>query len=451
MRRILLLIPFLLLIAAVAAPASFAEEGDQPVKKSAHTKKASAKKPKGKKAAAAKKKGAVKAEEKPKAASTALVKEVRSWTNPDYTRISISLDHEAAYESHQIKKSPSDPFPSRIYLDINGAKAAPGLKDVPVKDGFLKTVRVGQFKGDVVRVVLDVEKIRDFKVFTFSDPFQIIIDVKGERTPEFRKAEPVIQQLSPAVEARASELKEVAEPAPAREKPQPLPPPKPGKVRRIVVDPGHGGHDPGASGANGVHEKDVVLAMGLKLAERLRKDLGLDVVMTRSTDVFIPLEERTAIANKVNADLFVSIHANASLNRSASGIETYYLNLAKTEKSAQLAARENNTSLEKVSVLQAVLYDLMANYKLNDSAHLAEEVQKGVVKRVSSQYTGVRNNGVKQGPFYVLVGATMPSILVETAFVTNEKEEARLRDPAYQDSTVQGIEDGIRAYISGLK
>jgi N-acetylmuramoyl-L-alanine amidase len=173
--------------------------------------------------------------------------------------------------------------------------------------------------------------------------------------------------------------------------------------------------------------------------------------MTRSTDVFIELQERTAIANQVGADLFVSIHANASLNRSAAGIETYYLNLAKTEKAAQLAARENGTSLEKVSLLQAVLFDLMANYKLNDSAHLADEVQKAVYKRVSGSYSSTKNLGVKQGPFYVLVGATMPSILVESAFISNEREEARLKDPAFQEQVAEGILEGIISYIASLK
>ena len=153
-----------------------------------------------------------------------------------------------------------------------------------------------------------------------------------------------------------------------------------------MVDAGHGGHDPGAVGAGGTREKDVVLQIALKLARKLREDLGLDVVLTRSTDVFLELQERTAIANQVGADLFVSIHANASLNRNATGIETYYLNLAKTEKAAQLAAKENGTTLEKVSLLQAVLFDLMANYKLNDSALLAEEVQKALYGKVGAAY-----------------------------------------------------------------
>lgn len=373
------------------------------------------------------------------------VTEIRSWSNPDYSRVAITVDREVRFAANQIKQHRDDAYPSRIYIDLEGSRLGAGVHDLPIGDGFLKTARVGQFKADIVRVVLDVEHIKDYKVFALSDPFRIIVDVKGERPLELTKLTPVLQPAPQRLpEPVAPEIKS----KPSQEKP--AAPFKPGKIRRVVVDPGHGGHDPGAIGAGGTKEKDVVLAIGLKLAEKLRDELGLDVVMTRSTDVFIPLEERTAIANKVNADLFVSVHANASLNRAASGIETYYLNLAKTEKAAQVAARENNTSLEKVSLLQAILFDLMANYKLNDSAHLADEVQRALNKKMHGSYSGVKNLGVKQGPFYVLVGATMPSILVESAFISNEAEEARLKDPAFQEKTAEGIVEGIRGYIQSL-
>lgn len=390
----------------------------------------------------------------------ALVTEIKHWTNPDSTRITVAVDREAEFETHTLRPSVDAPAPSRIYIDIKDARVAKGVKDDAIADGFLKTARVAQYRPDVVRVVLDIENIKDFKVFSFNDPFRIVIDVKGERKTEISRLEDAVIALqrqkdlgdSPSALPDKPEQPSIMEKPleKAAEKPV-LPKLKPGKIRRIVVDPGHGGHDPGAIGPGKTMEKDVVLAIGLKLAERLKGELGLDVVMTRSTDIFIPLEERTAIANKVNADLFVSIHANASLNRNATGIETYYLNLAKTQKVKELAARENNTSLEKVSVLQAVLFDLMANSKINDSAHLAEEVQKVTWKRVSNRYPAIRNNGVKQGPFYVLVGATMPSILVETAFISNETEEKNLIDPQYQDVTVDGIVEGVRNYAVGLK
>lgn len=371
----------------------------------------------------------------------ALVKEMQHWSNPDYTRIVVTLDREVKFETHQLPQLPNSSTPPRIYIDLAG-KLAAGVKDIPIGDGLLKTARIGQYRPDTVRVVLDLDNIKDYKIFTFSDPFRIIIDVKGERREEIsRPKEAVLAPLPPPV----------TKPERVEEKPKAAVKGGIGKIRRIVVDAGHGGHDPGASGAGGTREKDVVLQIALKLAQKLRDELGLDVVLTRSTDVFLELQERTAIANKVGADLFVSIHANASLNRTSAGIETYYLNLAKTEKAAQLAAKENGTSLEKVSLLQAVLFDLMANYKLNDSAHLADDVQKAVYRRVSGHYPGVKNLGVKQGPFYVLVGATMPSILVETAFVSNEREEERLKDPNYQETTAEGIMEGVKAYIAALK
>jgi len=375
----------------------------------------------------------------------AVLSAIKHWSNPDYTRVSLELDRDVVWESHELGKAAAGK-PGRIFIDISRTRLAKGIKDVTIGDGLLKGARVGQYRPDVVRVVLDTENIKNYKVFPLSDPARLVIDVRGERDTEITRLE---QSISTASEL-ASE--------PQREEPSFFAPktrsPKKAnlsKIRRIVVDPGHGGHDPGAVGPDGTQEKDVVLAIGLKLRALLKEELGLDVVMTRSTDVFIPLEERTAIANKINADLFVSVHANAAANRNASGIETYYLNLAKTEKAARLAAKENGTSLEKVSVLQAILFDLMANYKLNDSAHLANDVQKALHKKIRKQYADVKNLGVKQGPFYVLVGATMPSILVETAFVSNPQEAARLKDPAYQEETAEGIMEGIRGYISSLR
>ncbi len=378
------------------------------------------------------------------AEGSALVTELRYWSNPDYTRIAVTLDKEAAYEYHQLKKDPSGKLPPRLYIDIKGARTAPGVKDVPIGDGLLKVARVGQYRPGIVRVVLDIDTIKEFNIFPLSDPFRIIIDVKGERKTESSRLDESIQKTAlPVAESAKGQTAEESKKTALQF--------KPGKIRRVVIDPGHGGHDPGAMNADGTREKDVVLEIGLKLARKVREDLGIDVVMTRSTDVFIPLEERTAIANKVNADLFVSIHANASLNKSVTGIETYYLNLAKSDKAARVAARENNTSLDKVNLLQAILFDLMANYKINDSARLADDVQKALCRKISKQYSGIKNLGVKQGPFYVLVGATMPSILVETAFISNDNEAGRLKDPEYQEKTAAGIEEGIRGYIANLK
>lgn len=369
------------------------------------------------------------------------VTELKHWSTPDSTRVSVTLAREARFEHHKLT--------NRLYFDIDSAQLKPGVKDLSIGDGLLKGVRISQHSASKVRVVLDLDSIKEYKVFTFSEPFRIIVDVKGERRQEISASRDVIESTKPE-QAQLDKARPAEKAAPA-EKAKPAETFKPGKIRRIVIDPGHGGHDPGALSPSGTREKDIVLQIGLKLAQKIREDLGIDAVMTRSTDVFIELQERTAIANKVGADLFISVHANASLNRAAGGIETYYLNLAKTTKVAELAAQENGTTLEKVSLLQAVLFDLMANYKLNDSAHLANEVQKALYKKAQTGYSGVKNLGVKQGPFYVLVGATMPSILVETAFLSNEKDERKLKDPLYQELTADGIISGITGYIASLK
>jgi N-acetylmuramoyl-L-alanine amidase len=377
---------------------------------------------------------------------SAVLNEIKHWSTPDYTRISLELDRDVTWEAHELGTA-APGKPGRVYIDLKRTRMGKNVKDITIGDGMLKGARIGQYKAEVVRVVLDTVNIKDYKIFPLSDPARLVIDVRGERPAEISRLEPSVT----AVPERMIVPKLDVQSAGAEKKSRPSKKTAISKIRRIVVDPGHGGHDPGAVGPNGIQEKDVVLAIGLKLRELFREELGVDVVMTRSTDVFIPLEERTAIANKVGADLFLSVHANAASNRSAAGIETYYLNLAKTDKVAQLAAKENGTTLEKVSVLQAILFDLMANYKLNDSAHLADEVQKSLHKKIRTRFSDVKNLGVKQGPFYVLVGASMPSILVETAFLSNAVEESRLKDPAYQEMTANGILEGVRSYITSLK
>jgi N-acetylmuramoyl-L-alanine amidase len=377
----------------------------------------------------------------------AVLNEMKHWSTPDYTRVSLDLDRDVTWESHELGKG-APGKPGRVYIDLKRTRLGKSVREITIGDGLLKGARVGQYKPDVVRIVLDTENIKDYKIFPLSDPARLVIDVRGERPTEISASGPTISATPPE---RIVVPKLEDQPAGKGKKTPPTKPNVISKIRRIVVDPGHGGHDPGAIGVNGLQEKDVVLAIGLMLRDQLKEELGVDVVMTRSTDVFIPLEERTAIANKVGADLFLSVHANAAPNRSAAGIETYYLNLAKTDKVAQLAAKENGTSLEKVSVLQAILFDLMANYKLNDSAHLADEVQKSLCSKIRTGYGEVKNLGVKQGPFYVLVGASMPSILVETAFLSNVAEESRLKDPAYQQVAAEGIFNGVRSYITSLK
>jgi N-acetylmuramoyl-L-alanine amidase len=220
-------------------------------------------------------------------------------------------------------------------------------------------------------------------------------------------------------------------------------------VRRVVIDPGHGGKDYGAPGyLKGVHEKNVVLQIAKRLAKKIKTELGLEVILTRNSDRSLTLEERTAFANTKSADLFISIHTNASRDRRAYGLETYFLNLATDEEAIRVAAMENATSTKNISDLQKILFDLMQNAKINESSRLAAFVQSAMVGHLrDKRYTRVKSKGVKQAPFYVLLGAQMPSILIETSFISNPRECKRLVNPQYQDRIAEGIVKGIRNYI----
>jgi N-acetylmuramoyl-L-alanine amidase len=220
------------------------------------------------------------------------------------------------------------------------------------------------------------------------------------------------------------------------------------KVRRIVVDPGHGGKDYGAPGyQKGVHEKDVVLAISKKLAVKLKKELGCEVIMTRTTDKYMTLEERTAIANTQNADLFISVHTNSHTDKRAYGIETYTLNLATDNDAILVAARENATSEMNISDLDSILDSLLHNVKVNESSRLANHVQSSVCSGLSKDYSKIKDKKVKQAPFYVLMGAQMPAILVETSFISNKTECSRLVDEKYQDAVAESITEGVKIYI----
>jgi len=222
-----------------------------------------------------------------------------------------------------------------------------------------------------------------------------------------------------------------------------------GPIRRIVVDAGHGGHDPGAIGPRRVREKDVTLAMARRLARKLR-EAGFEVVLTRSDDRFLALEERTAIANTARGDLFVSIHANAHPRRTRGGVETYFLNTADDRYAARLAARENGLDLrEGETEVARILTDLGAKASAGASRTLARLVQREVTAGVRARVGEVRDLGVKSALFYVLLGARMPAVLVETAFISNREEERRLASSRYQDEVAAGIARAVSAFARG--
>jgi N-acetylmuramoyl-L-alanine amidase len=377
---------------------------------------------------------------------------VRFWSNPGYTRVVLSLSANTAYTSNFLAADPVENLPPRLYLDIGPAQLDPALPAATqVDDGLLRRIRTGPAGDGKVRVVFDLVSVGQYKIFPLHDPFRVVIDISGVQEPELKQA--AAPELKPAAapagtDAVATILSK--QPAPASPA---APPAMPVLIslRRIVVDAGHGGKDPGAIGPSGLKEKEVTLAMAKAVAARLRETLGCDVVLTRDHDVFLPLEERTAIANKVGADLFISIHANAAPNRQAFGIETYYLNFSKNDKAAAVAARENGTSLKEVGDLELILFDLMANAKINESSVLAAEIQRSLIGRLTGQFDEIRDLGVRQGPFYVLLGATMPSVLVETAFISHPREERRLASQEYHAKAAEAIAAAVKNYARAHK
>jgi N-acetylmuramoyl-L-alanine amidase len=222
------------------------------------------------------------------------------------------------------------------------------------------------------------------------------------------------------------------------------------KIGRIVIDPGHGGHDTGTIGPNGLEEKDLVLEVGRKLGKLLEARLGAEVVYTRKDDTFIPLETRTAIANQQRADLFISIHANSSHDSGARGVETYYLNFTSSPEALEVAARENAVSEKSIYELQDLVKKIALKEKIEESREFAGDVQESLHSGLAAKSPAIRNRGVKKAPFIVLIGANMPSILAEISFVSNPADEHRLETSEYRQRIAESLYRGIAKYVDGL-
>lgn len=361
----------------------------------------------------------------------------------NYTRVSIELNGEAEFTHSLLSEDKSADKPKRIVVDIKNAKISPDLKEpIPVQNEHLQQIRSSQFTQDSVRVVLDLKSIEEYNAFYFDDPFRIIVDVSGVDEKKDGISS-IIEDIGDVEviekEGGETEIKEgVVE---TREE----------RRFHIFLDPGHGGNDPGAIGKmRRLKEKDVVLDVALEL-KKLFEQEGYQVSMSRDRDVFIPLQERTAMANRAGADLFVSIHANASRRKGAYGIETYFFDLSSDRDVLKLAAMENGVSIDKLDTLQFILTDMERTPIRNQSAMLASVVQENMCRNVNLNGAMSRDIGVKHGPFYVLKGARMPSVLVEIGFITNPKEEKLLASTAYRRQIAKGILEGVKDFFENMK
>ena len=332
---------------------------------------------------------------------------IRYWKDPNYIRIVVDLTGPAAYYNKYL------PNPDRLYIDVHNTAVTGNISPIQISDGVVNQVRAGQHDRQTVRIVIDLTGKADYKILPLTSPDRLVIDIY-------------------------------------RETPLPLPE-TPGTsngavAQTIVIDPGHGGKDPGAIGRHGLKEKDVVLDVGVRVKHLIEDKLGAKVIMTRDSDVFIPLEERTAIANTKGADLFVSIHANSSRRAGARGVETYLLGRATDKDAMATAERENSASEKSLNDLQLILTDLMNTVKKEESLRLAHYVQENMIDRLESRYK-VPDLGVKLAPFYVLVNARMPSILAEISFISNPEEERLLSESEYRQEIAEAILQGIIKYV----
>ena len=401
-------------------------------------------------------------------------------------RVTIELDREVQYLEQRLSG------PSRVFFDLQNVQTLPELKDkvLSYTSDVVNKIRVGRHPDNVVRVVLDLEDVAKYSVFTLYSPFRIVVDTERSaaraatvdlpRLPSrplgIFSASPETPRLlayaaSPlAPLARAIRM---AGPAPtAMAATTPPPPPKPSampvtpsanaaggfsiarqlglSVSRIVIDPGHGGHDPGVLG-KGLNEATLVLDIALRLEKLLQKESGVEVVLTRRTDVYVPLEERTEIANRQSADMFLSIHANASRSEDARGIETFYLSFASSPDAEAVAARENSASTREMHQLPDLIKAITLNSKLDESRDLANMVQDALVTNLRKTNKEIRSRGVKKAPFVVLIGAAMPSVLAEISFVSNKQELTLLKTPAYRQKIAESLFAAVSKYRKSLK
>ena len=410
-------------------------------------------------------------------AALVTIREIRRTPLPDGVRVSIEMDGESLYRSEKLDN------PRRVFFDVKGARATPSLQDATLKftDDIVREIRLGRHPRNTTRIVMDLESVESYSVFTLYNPFRLVVDFTrtGAAVPPAPVPTAGITSALPGKAAPLDAPKRVAaaetktvpaakEPVPLLSRPVAPPLISPASpttnsngqfslarqlglgVSRIVLDAGHGGHDPGAR-ANGLSEAELVLDVTLRLRDLLLKQPGVEVTLTRDADQFVPLEERTAMANRKGADLFLSIHANASRNPRARGIETYFLNFASNPEAEAVAARENSASGRTMHSLPEIVRAIALNNKIDESRDFADMVQKSMIRRLSARNAQVRDLGVKQAPFVVLIGAGMPSVLAEISFVTNRQEGTLLKTPGYRQQIAESLLDAILRYQRSLK
>jgi N-acetylmuramoyl-L-alanine amidase/TolA-binding protein len=390
-------------------------------------------------------------EEKPQPSPPPLaqVLPIQHWSSDDYSRVALSISRPVAYKVQRSEKEEEAGF---LYIDFQQSQvAADERQPIRLDQGLVKQIQAQQLSPTHARVRLELDARADTKIFTLQDPFRVVVDLRRLPPPA-----PVLSESPHEPEKEQQILAPDTKKTPVRPSLSRTPEELTLAqqlglgVRRIVIDPGHGGKDTGATGF-GLEEKHVVLNVAQKIKDFMEKEHNYEVLLTRDQDVFLPLEARTAFANTKGADLFVSIHVNAHPNARVKGVETFFLNLATNPEAMRVAALENATSTHSISEMQDILSGILQNTKIAESSLLAEFIQNSMIKGLRQAKYTVKDLGVKQAPFYVLIGAQMPAVLAEIAFISNAEEAKRLQDERYLQVIAEQIAAGLIAYIEHLK
>lgn len=380
------------------------------------------------------------------AAQDSRIRAVSYTSGGDFEKVIITLSSPAAYRANVLERNTKANMPCRLYVDFINTTFAPGVnRRLSPKGGCVRVVRSALNDPRTARVVLELSHALSADEYTIikhdSPPsLEIILNpkkatVRTAAVPE-RARDGIVEKPVSAAPAAAD-----------KQQPEPTGP----RSYLIAVDAGHGGRDPGAIGHHGLREKKICLAIALALKKVLDERPGYTTVMTRTTDRSVPLQSRGRIANDSNADLFISIHANAHVDARLDGIETYYLNFSSDAEARRVAARENFTTPEEIGDLEMILFDLMQSDKSNISSLLAGYVHNKLTAAITGRYTTLRNLGIKHAPMRVLIDAEMPGILFEAGFISNPEEARRLQIPAHQQLLAEAIADGIHDFFTSSK
>jgi N-acetylmuramoyl-L-alanine amidase len=408
---------------------------------------------------------------------------VRFWSSAETTRVAVEVSGEFKYKSDNLDTPP------RLFFDVQNSRPGMAQKTIPVGDPLLKQIRIAETQPGTTRIVLDLEQAADFTASQLSNPERLMIELRAKGSKASTTAATVTEEpakpspapktsVEPHVVAKVlpspAMLTPVSRPITAPPAAPPtvatlrkpdVPEPKAAarnsngdrsltralglKLGRVVLDPGHGGHDAGTHGPSGLTEKELVLDVSQRLAALLQDRLGSEVVLTRTDDTYVPLEGRTKIANEAKADLFLSIHANSSPVKSVTGVETYYLNFTTSRSALDLAARENAPAESSIFDLKDVVEKIALKDKIDESREFASRLQTSLFTLTKTS-TPAKNRGIKKAPFVVLIGAQMPSVLAEIGFLTNSTDEALMRKTDHRQKIAEALYKGIAAYAESL-